>query len=174
MAPKLFASSQAKLDQYIHSFTVFCRTQAFDLDSQSFNFERTHRRAESNCHVIESTSGPAQTNTELGSAVLTVPKLHVERKDTYICKGGVDARRLLSLTRQSLYLSAKNLGGTVLVDERIIYPKLEGKSRKPDQYKVKIHYFASVARSRWPDAKKPVRLEAVKGVRGLMTVLDRQ
>jgi hypothetical protein len=38
----------------------------------------------------------------------------------------------------------------------------------------KIQYSAKIARSHWPDAQRPVEIEAAKGIKGLMTILDRR
>ncbi|KIK97651.1 hypothetical protein PAXRUDRAFT_135879 [Paxillus rubicundulus Ve08.2h10] len=97
----------------------------------------------------------------------------VDHTEQFVCKGGVDAGRLLDLSRKGLYSIAKEMGGNVLLEEqwdcKIRYPRLQ----KRDEFKVTIHYVATVARSAWPDAQRPVDIEAAKGIRGLMTVLDR-
>lgn len=38
---------------------------------------------------------------------------------------------------------------------------------------LQIHYSATVARTFFPDAQRPVGVEAAKGIKGLMTILDR-
>lgn len=65
------------------------------------------------------------------------------------------------------------MGGNILLDEQwncsIRNPKLQ----RNYEFKVTIHYSATVARSFFPDAQRPVGIEAAKGIKGLMTILDR-
>lgn len=67
---------------------------------------------------IRSSSGPVQTHPCLADSKITTIGPKVERRDEFICKGGVDAGRLLNLARKSLYSTAKKMGGNVLLNER--------------------------------------------------------
>jgi hypothetical protein len=97
----------------------------------------------------------------------------VEHKDEFTCKGGVDAGRLVNLARKGLYSTAKEMGGNVLLEEKWDCEIRHPRYQRRDQFKVTIHYSATVARSYKPDAQKPVEIEAAKGIKGLMTVIDR-
>ncbi|KAG1871179.1 hypothetical protein C8R48DRAFT_596419 [Suillus tomentosus] len=120
---------------------------------------------------VESSSGPARTHPCLADLKPTIVGPRVEHKDEFTCKGGVDAGRLVNLARKGLYSTAKEMGGNVLLEEKSAHPLSLYQRR--DQFKVTIHYSATVARSCWPDAQRPVEIEAAKGIKGLMTVIDR-
>ncbi|KAG2142489.1 hypothetical protein BD769DRAFT_1348533 [Suillus cothurnatus] len=120
---------------------------------------------------IESSSGPARTHACLADLKPTLVGPRVEHKDEFTCKGGVDAGRLVNLARKGLYSTAKEMGGNVLLEEKLAW--LASLYQRRDQFKVTIHYSATVARSYKPDAQKPVEIEAAKGIKGLMTVIDR-
>ncbi|KIJ05029.1 hypothetical protein PAXINDRAFT_93980 [Paxillus involutus ATCC 200175] len=140
--------------------------------------ELTHQNVDivtkgSDADSIKSCSGPARTHDVLANTKPIKVGPRVAHTEQFVCKGGVDAGRLLNLSRKGLYSIAKEMGGNVLLEEqwdcKIRYPRIQ----KRDEFKVTIHYAATVARSAWPDAQRPVDIEAVKGIRGLMTVLDR-
>ncbi|KAG6371647.1 hypothetical protein JVT61DRAFT_9361 [Boletus reticuloceps] len=122
---------------------------------------------------IKSCSGPARTHDTL---VKTTPMRvgpRVAHTEQFLCKGGVDARRLVDVSRKGLYSVAKAMGGNVLLEEQWDCIIRHAKLQKRGEFKVVVHYSATVARSAWPDAQKPVQIEAAKGIKGLMTVLDR-
>ncbi|KIJ68745.1 hypothetical protein HYDPIDRAFT_106981 [Hydnomerulius pinastri MD-312] len=127
----------------------------------------------SDADSIKSCSGPARTQYQLADSKPVKVGPRVAHTEQFICRGGVDAGRLLDLSRKGLYSTAKEMGGNVLLEEQwdcsIRHPRLQ----KGDKFKVTIHYSATVARSFWPDAQRPVEIEAAKGIKGLMTVLDR-
>ncbi|KAH7883900.1 hypothetical protein F5I97DRAFT_1780546, partial [Phlebopus sp. FC_14] len=122
---------------------------------------------------IRSSSGPARTNDTLANTKPLKVGPRVAHTEQFLCRGGVDAGRLLDLSRKGLYSTAREMGGNVLLEEQwdcsIRYPKLQ----KRDEFKVTICYSATVARSFWPDAQRPIDVEAAKGIKGLMTILDR-
>ncbi|KAF9243800.1 hypothetical protein BU15DRAFT_42702, partial [Melanogaster broomeanus] len=122
---------------------------------------------------IKSCSGPARTHDVLANTKPIQVGPRVAHTEQFHCKGGVDARRLLDLSRKGLYSIAREMGGNVLLEEEwncsIRHPRLQ----KRDEFKVTIHYAATVARSAWPDAQRPIEMKAAKGIKGLMTVLDR-
>ncbi|KAG2045197.1 hypothetical protein BDR03DRAFT_938160 [Suillus americanus] len=122
---------------------------------------------------VESSSGPARTHACLADLRPTVVGPRVEHKDEFTCKGGVDAGRLVNLARKGLYSTAKEMGGNVLLEEKWDCEIRHPRYQRRDQFKVTIHYSATVARSCRPDAQRPVEIEAAKGIRGLMTVIDR-
>jgi hypothetical protein len=122
---------------------------------------------------IESSSGPARTHACLADLKPTLVGPRVEHKDEFTCKGGVDAGRLVNLARKGLYSTAKEMGGNVLLEEKWDCEIRHPRYQRRDQFKVTIHYSATVARSYKPDAQKPVEIEAAKGIKGLMTVIDR-
>lgn len=122
---------------------------------------------------VKSSSGPARTHAVLADTKPVKVGPRVIHTEQFICKGGVDTGRLLDISRKKLYTTAKAMGGNVLLDEQwdcsIRHPKLQ-----KHEFKVTIRYSATVARSFFPDGQRPVGIEAAKGVKGLMTVLDRQ
>ncbi|KAJ8588196.1 hypothetical protein M405DRAFT_740725 [Rhizopogon salebrosus TDB-379] len=134
-----------------------------------------HARGSSvkDAECIESSSGPARTHTCLADSKPTIVGPRVEHKDEFVCKGGVDAGRLLNLARKDLYSTAKKMGGNILLEEKSVHPIRHPRSQSRDQFKVTIHYSATVARSPELDAQKPVEIQAAKGIKGLMTVIDR-
>ncbi|OJA09094.1 hypothetical protein AZE42_02567 [Rhizopogon vesiculosus] len=163
-----------------HAFSNFCHSH--------LGIQIHHDAKETEC--IESSSGPARTHPCQADFKPTTVGPRVDHKDEFICKGGVDAGRLLNLARKGLYSTATKMGGNVLLEEKwdceIRYPR----SQCRDQFKVtvsapfrvnehqdrsllQIHYSATVARSYRPDSQKPVEIQAAKGIKGLMTVIDR-
>ncbi|KAH7921143.1 hypothetical protein BV22DRAFT_1038980 [Leucogyrophana mollusca] len=166
MAFKLLATPQVMLDVCARTFTNFCRNHL------GFYAQQHHQSTKSDS--IESSSGPARTHPTLLDTKPVTYGPRVAHKDKFICKGGVDAVKLLDVSRRGLYSTAKEMGGNVLLEEqwdcKICHPRFH----KHDRFKVTIHYSAQVARSPRPDAQKPIEAAAAKGVKGLMTVLDRQ
>jgi hypothetical protein len=70
---------------------------------------------------IESSSGPARTHACLADLKPTLVGPRVEHKDEFTCKGGVDAGRLVNLARKGLYSTAKEMGGNVLLEEKLAW-----------------------------------------------------
>jgi len=122
---------------------------------------------------ITSCSGPARTHYTLEKTAPMKVGPRVAHTEEFRCKGGVDARRLVDLSRKGLFSIAKIMGGNVLLEEQWDCIIRHSTLRKRGEFKVIVHYSATVARSVWPDAQKPVEIEAAKGISGLMTVLDR-
>ncbi|KAI6159554.1 hypothetical protein EDD17DRAFT_894810 [Pisolithus thermaeus] len=154
-------------DYYLQVFSSFCNNQ-FALCRKL----RDVGGVEDDDSSIKSSSGPARTHAVLADSKPVKVGPRVIHTEHFICKGGVDSGRLLDLSRKKLYMTAKAMGGNVLLDEqwdcRIRHPKLQ-----KHEFKVTIHYSATVARSFSPDGQRPVGIEAAKGIKGLMTVLDR-
>jgi len=124
-------------------------------------------------HHITSSSGEPQTHPCLaGDGTTGTKKVPIEHTDLFICSGAVDVVKLLRGTRASLMAKAISLGANVLVDEQWTCT-ICGKHRPACTFKVHIRYSASAARAQRPDPNKPVGLDCVKGVAGLMTILER-
>ncbi|OAX39004.1 hypothetical protein K503DRAFT_740278 [Rhizopogon vinicolor AM-OR11-026] len=159
----IFSPPTTMLNVCTHAFSSFCHSH--------LGIQIHHDAKETEC--IDSSSGPARTHPCQADFKPTTVGPRVEHKDEFICKGGVDAGRLLNLARKGLYSTATKMGGNVLLEEKwdceIRYPR----SQCRDQFKVTIHYSATVARSYRPDSQKPVEIQAAKGIKGLMTVIDR-
>jgi hypothetical protein len=128
----------------------------------------------SNGRCIEITSGPARTHSTLLDTISTAHGARLAHKDVFICKGAVDVVKLLVLSRRTLYATAKECGGNVLLDEQWCCKISQPKFRKQNRFRVKIQYSATAARSYWPDPQRPVQTNAAKGIDGLMTILHRK
>ncbi|KAJ2993284.1 hypothetical protein NUW54_g7749 [Trametes sanguinea] len=82
---------------------------------------RRHR-AKAKAHHIESASGDApQTHPSLEGAAST-ERIPLEKNETFVCRDGVDATKLLRAVRGALYEKAQTVGANVLVDERYVPP----------------------------------------------------
>ncbi|KAF5330040.1 hypothetical protein D9611_010476 [Ephemerocybe angulata] len=106
------------------------------------------------------------------SMLFGVQAIPVEYTDRFDCVGGVNAVTLLRATRNTLLETVEEfLGANALVDElwdcTICGPKHGG-------YKVEISYSASATRCSRPDPHRPVALDRVKGIPGLMTIVKRE
>ncbi|KZT21708.1 hypothetical protein NEOLEDRAFT_1073130 [Neolentinus lepideus HHB14362 ss-1] len=123
-------------------------------------------------HHIKSSSGPARTHSTLENRTVTRHGRLVHL-DSYLCSGAVDIAKLLYLSRRDLLSSARDCGGNVLLDEEWSYEIAHPTFRRHNRYKVTIRYSATIGRSCWPDAQKPVQLANAHGIAGLMTILDR-
>jgi len=134
----------------------------------------------STARLIESSSGDAQTWPSLAGATED-EKIPFAEHDVFICSGAVDVVKLLRSSRAGLYKKALAAGGSnlqgdkrvVLVDEQWECVILSPKYQQRSTYKVHINYSASATLSKYPDPQRPVALERVKCVPGLMTVLER-
>ncbi|KIM84561.1 hypothetical protein PILCRDRAFT_29983, partial [Piloderma croceum F 1598] len=98
----------------------------------------------------------------------------ITHKDVFLCEGAVDLCKLLYLSRRTLYDVGRENGANVLLDEQWRCKISRPKFRKQNRFRVKIQYTAMMARSHWPDAQRPVEIEAAKGIEGLMTILHRK
>ncbi|KAJ7634809.1 hypothetical protein FB45DRAFT_744126 [Roridomyces roridus] len=123
---------------------------------------------------IDSCSGEEpQTHAGIVEAATSPTREPLRQTDTYICEGGVNVAQLLRATRNALMDEAEAMGATVLVDERWKSSICGPKNRPNGTFKVEITYTASAMRSDCPDPHRPVALDKVKGVPGLMTVIKR-
>lgn len=97
-----------------HAFTDFCQNHL------GIQFHHAQKSRAKETEYIESTSGPARTHPCLADLKPTTVGPRVEHKDEFICKGGVDAGRLLNLARKGLYSTATKMGGNVLLEEKSV------------------------------------------------------
>ncbi|OSD01512.1 hypothetical protein PYCCODRAFT_1369239 [Trametes coccinea BRFM310] len=135
---------------------------------------RRHR-ARAKAHHIESASGDApQTHPGLDASGAASPeRIPLERNETFVCRDGVDATKLLRAVRGALYEKAQTFGANVLVDERWTCTICGPRHRSDGTFRVYIHYSANAARSDRRDPQRPVALDKARGVPGLMTIVNR-
>lgn len=67
---------------------------------------------------VKSCSGPACTHDTLAKTTPMMVGPRVAHTEQFLCKGGVDARRLVDISRKGLYSIAKTMGGNVLLEEQ--------------------------------------------------------
>jgi len=101
-------------------------------------------------------------------------RVPLEHGDRFVCKGAVDVTKLLRSSRASLLEKAVLLGATVLVDESWVCRIRIPKNKQDGKFRVQIRYNASASRSSLPDPQKPVALDKVMNVPGLMTIVGRE
>jgi len=121
---------------------------------------------------MKNVSGEPQTHPSLAApGVTSARKVPLIQEERFMCRGGVDAKRLLRTIRASLLEEAHSIGATVLVEEQW-HCIIHSPRRSDGVYKVDIRYMASAARSDiMADPQQPVALDKAKGVPGLMTVV---
>ncbi|TRM64084.1 hypothetical protein BD626DRAFT_401410 [Schizophyllum amplum] len=134
-------------------------------------------------HKEQSTAKPKQVTSSSGEKpsshasieenMTTTKRVPLQRKDEYICMGGVNATVLLRATRTQLMETAELLGANVLVDEHWEVIINCPKNTRTGSYKVVVTYSASATRSSARDPRKPIAMDLAKGVEGLMTILRR-
>ncbi|KAJ7906289.1 hypothetical protein B0H13DRAFT_2274095 [Mycena leptocephala] len=131
---------------------------------------------------IESSSGEdPQSHPGVEEAVTSTAREPLWRTDVFICDGAVNGAQLLRVVRNTLMELAELIGANALVDERWNCTILGPKHRPNGTFKVQqtlkgysqISYTASATRSDRADPHRPVALDKVKGVPGLMTVIKR-
>ncbi|KAF8553318.1 hypothetical protein OG21DRAFT_1510347 [Imleria badia] len=101
-------------------------------------------------------------------------RVPLEHGDRYVCTGAVDVTKLLRGSRASLLDKAVLLGANVLVEESWVCHIRIPKNKQDGKFRVQIRYYASASRSSLPDPQKPVALEKVTNVPGLMTIVGRE
>jgi len=123
---------------------------------------------------LELSSGDPKTHPNVAESAKNYGKIPVEQTDHFICAGGVNVTTLLRITRIALMEHVeRELGANSVVDEQwecIISGPKPVQSRK---YKVQIRYSASATLSSVPDCRRPVALDQVKSIPGLMSILER-
>lgn len=97
----------------------------------------------------------------------------MSRDDEFTCASGVDVPKLLRACRTSLLEQARTIGANVLVDEQWHVTIIPPKNLVDGSYKVQIQYSANATRSDRRDPGRPVALDQVESVPGLMTILKR-
>ncbi|KAJ7512777.1 hypothetical protein B0H11DRAFT_1697838 [Mycena galericulata] len=123
---------------------------------------------------IRSTSGEdPQSHPGVQEAVTSPTREPMRHTDTFICDGAVNVVQLLRATRNTLMEEAESIGANVLVDEKWDCTICGPKHRSNGTFKVDITYTASATRSERSDPHRPVALDKVKGVPGLMTIIKR-
>ncbi|KAI0701339.1 hypothetical protein BC835DRAFT_1303724 [Cytidiella melzeri] len=121
-------------------------------------------------YPIRSSSGEPKTHPTLSGDDKTSPrKIALVEDRHFLCRDGVDVKKLLRTMRASLLEEAQSIGCQVLVDEQ--WTSYIHSPRRDGVYKVAIRYIAYATRSRIPDPQQPVALDHAQGVKGLMTVL---
>ncbi|KAJ7072119.1 hypothetical protein C8F01DRAFT_1243197 [Mycena amicta] len=121
---------------------------------------------------IESSSGEPQSHPGIleGASELREPITH---RDVFICTDAVNVVQLLRATRNTLLEDAEFMGANALLDEHWDCTICGPKHRRNGSFKVEISYSASATRSERSDPHRPIALDKVKGVPGLMTVIKR-
>ncbi|KAJ7439348.1 hypothetical protein FB451DRAFT_1059658 [Mycena latifolia] len=122
---------------------------------------------------IQSSSGDPQSHLGVLEAATSPKREPLHHSDVFICDGAVNVVQLLRVTRNSLLEEAELFGANALVDEQWSCTICGPKHRPNGTFKVQISYSASATRSDRPDPHRPVALDKVKGVPGLMTVIKR-
>ncbi|EJF56233.1 hypothetical protein BD309DRAFT_874327 [Dichomitus squalens] len=135
---------------------------------------RRHR-SKAKAHHIESSSGPAPlTHPALrGDGAVSPQRVPLEENVTFVCRDGVDVAKLLRAARASLYQKAVEVGANVLVDEQWSCTICGPRHRSDGTFRVYVRYSACGARSDKRDPQRPVALENVRDVPGLMTIVSR-
>ncbi|KZP04553.1 hypothetical protein FIBSPDRAFT_848709 [Athelia psychrophila] len=170
--------SLSKLAEHTHmpSPRPMHRRRSSDSSDSSGTESESDSASLANGRSIEITSGVARTHAALLDTTAAVQGPQVGHEDIFVCKNAVDLEKLLFLSRKSLYAVAKDNGANVLLDEqwrcKITHPKFA----KQNRFRVKVQYSATMARSCWPDAQKPVEIDVAssRGIDGLMTILERK
>ena len=82
---------------------------------------RRHRKKAKE-HHIESSSGdgPLTHPSLAGENVVSARKVPLEEHQTFVCRDGVDAAKLVRAVRGLLYQKALDVGANVLVDEKCV------------------------------------------------------
>ncbi|KAF7360294.1 hypothetical protein MVEN_00758800 [Mycena venus] len=123
---------------------------------------------------IESSSGEEpQSHPGVLEAVTSPAREPLRHTDIFICDGAVNVVQLLRATRNALMDAAGDIGANALVDEKWNCTICGPKHRPNGTFKVEISYTASATRSDRADPRRPVALDKVKGVPGLMTIVKR-
>ncbi|KAH9836371.1 uncharacterized protein C8Q71DRAFT_80209 [Rhodofomes roseus] len=155
------------------SFAIMPLKSMADTASLIVRLRRFRKRAAQNHIHSDSGDEPWRDERFWGEGALSVKRVPLEREDTFECRDGVDAAKLVRLARASLLEEAQSIGANVLVDEQwschVCGPRHDGRT-----FKVHVHYSALAARSDRSDPQRPPAVERARGVPGLMTIVDRQ
>ncbi|KAJ6588972.1 hypothetical protein B0H19DRAFT_1102323 [Mycena capillaripes] len=124
-------------------------------------------------HIQSSSGEGPQSHPGVLEAVTGTEREPLQQTDIFICDGAVNVAQLLRATRNALLDEAQVMGANALVDEQWNCTICGPKHRPNGTFKVQISYTASATRSDRPDPHRPIALDKVKGVPGLMTILNR-
>ncbi|KAH7887066.1 hypothetical protein F5I97DRAFT_1936614 [Phlebopus sp. FC_14] len=91
-----------------------------------------------------------------------------------LCGEDATCKRRVPMVHASLFEKAEFLGANVLVEESWECTIRVPKNKKDGTFRVHIRYYASASRSSRPDPQKPVALDKVRNVPGLMTIVERE
>ncbi|KAI0792420.1 hypothetical protein C8Q75DRAFT_598991 [Abortiporus biennis] len=161
------------LQSRFHSHSPSSKVLRFpDVANLLVKMGRSQKRAKAN--NIQSSSGDEpRTHPSLApEGVVSARKVPVVEEERFNCRDGVDVVKLLRAIRATLYEKAESIGANVLVDEQWVCT-IYGPKHRNGAFRVYIRYSANAARSDRPDPQRPVALENVRSVPGLMTVLSR-
>jgi len=132
---------------------------------------------------IESTSGGTYTWPVLAEKGATEQiRIPIVQDDVFICTGGVDVVKLLRISRASAYNTAlvradsyvERNKKVVLVDEHWQCTIVTTPHGHDLYYKSYVRYCALATVSKYADHEWPVAVDQVRGVPGLMTILERK
>ncbi|KAF8585546.1 hypothetical protein K439DRAFT_1409883 [Ramaria rubella] len=98
----------------------------------------------------------------------------IVHNDFFVCLNGVDTKRLLLLARRRVFEKVEMLGGNAIIDERWSCTICKHETRRGIVYRISIMYQGTPARCTLPDPQRPVAMDEVKSVPGLMTVVSRE
>ncbi|KAJ6627881.1 hypothetical protein B0H10DRAFT_2160968 [Mycena sp. CBHHK59/15] len=124
-------------------------------------------------HISSSSGEAPQSNPGVLEAATSPKREPLQQSDTFMCDGAVNVAQLLRASRNSLMEIAELMGANALVDEQWNCTICGPKHRPNGTFKVQISYTASAIRSDRADPHRPVALDNVKDVPGLMTVIKR-
>ncbi|KAL1744443.1 hypothetical protein HDZ31DRAFT_38718 [Schizophyllum fasciatum] len=123
---------------------------------------------------VVSASGPAPiSHAGVADSLTTTKRVPLQRRDEFVCTGGVNAAVLLRAARTQLMQTAELLGANALVDEHWEVSIACPKNKRTGSYRVVVTYSANATRSSARDPRKPVALEHAQGIDGLMTIVRR-
>jgi len=125
-------------------------------------------------HHIESNSGEPRTHPSIAENLTSAKRIPLVEDERFVCVDAVDVVKLLRAVRGSLYEKAESIGANALVEEQWSCTICGPKHRKNGSFRVMVRYSAQATRSSHPDPQRPVALENVRSVPGLMTVLSRE
>ena len=90
-----------------------------DVANVIVKLRRNRQKAQDREYPRVSTSGAAQTHPSLaGEGETSVRKVPLTEDQRFLCRDGVDLKKLLRMMRASLLEEAQSMGATVLVNEQ--------------------------------------------------------
>ncbi len=90
-----------------------------DVANVIIKLRRARNQAQVKDYPIESTSGEPQTHPNFsGENVVSARKVPLVEERRFLCRDGVDVKKLLRMMRITLLEEAQGIGAPVLVDEQ--------------------------------------------------------